>query len=164
MNCARARWLEDMPLLRAVLGLREDLRAGFGHQEGVLELGGEAAVLGAYGPFVIVIEHGLPGANVEHRLDREADAGRDNFARVAGMGKVRDARVLVELTADPVALVLFHDLATVGAGMVEDGGPDVDDSTVRLDRTDPAVKTVKGHLHQSSRGVGNLADQESLRL
>ena len=92
-----------MPFLGAVLRECENLRASFGHQDCVLELSGEAAVLGADGPAVGLIDFSFPIAFVEHWFDRQASAGTDDGFAGLQIGKVRDAGLLMETAADSVA-------------------------------------------------------------
>ena len=95
-----------MAFLRAVLGLGHDLRSVVSDEDGVLELGGEAAVGGADSPVVAAVEFGFGRSEVQHRFDREAHAGVDDDPFGAGGGAMGDAGVLVALLADAVTLGL----------------------------------------------------------
>ena len=71
-----------MSALRAVFRDRQRLRTMLGHQDGVLELGGEAAVFRPHGPAVAFALNRIFDAGVDHRLDGEAQFP----ARAAGGG------------------------------------------------------------------------------
>src|SRR6476619_3885072 len=84
----------------------EDLGAVVGDGDGVLEVGGAAAVDGDDGP--AVVEHlGLGGARVHHRLDGEHVPLLELHAP-ARRPVVGDLWVLVHGGADAVAYVLTH--------------------------------------------------------
>src|SRR5262245_36357045 len=91
----------------------------------MLELSGQAAILGADCPAVSFAEHGLFGARVDHRLDREADTRL--HARAAGFrrGIVRHRWWLVKLAADAVADVFLHDAEVVLSGPLDDRLADI---------------------------------------
>ena len=69
-------------------------------------------------------------AGVDHRLDREAQAGLEPLAAGFGRGDVRDRRRLVELPADAVADVFLDDAEAVLAGVADDRVADVADAAV----------------------------------
>src|SRR5579872_2343460 len=82
-------------------GEREDDRAVRGDGDGVLHVGGAAAVAGADGPAVVVGVAVVVAAGHEPRLDRDDQAGGELHAllRAAVVG---DVRVLVHGPPDPV--------------------------------------------------------------
>src|SRR3954468_1660908 len=61
--------LELKPLLGAVFCQSQDFRPRLRHQNGVFELGGEAAIFGPYCPAIVRIDHRMPGAGVDHRFN-----------------------------------------------------------------------------------------------
>src|SRR5690348_12659213 len=87
--------------------LREDLRTVVRDRDRVLEVGGQRSVAGHDRP-AIRLHDDLVAAEREHRLDRQADAGRE-LHPADPRAVVRDLRSLVHLGADPVADELTHD-------------------------------------------------------
>src|SRR3546814_18734223 len=82
-------------------GVGQDLATIAGHQQGVLELGTAATVLGDHRP--VVLPHvPLVGAQVEHRLDGEGQP-RTDVVVVVRVVVVSTAKTGVEVRADGVA-------------------------------------------------------------
>src|SRR5205823_1680849 len=108
---------------------RQDLGAVVGDRDRVLEMGRQRAVTGHNGP-AIGLDRDVAAAEGQHRLDREADAGRELHALDAGP-VVRDLRLLVHLRPDPVADELPDDPVPVWRGDVLDGAGDVAEIGVR---------------------------------
>lgn len=142
---------EFVAFLRTVFRERENFGASFGHQDCVLELRGEAAVLSADGPAVGFVDLGFPIAFVEHRFDRQAGAGADH--RFAGLqvGEVRDAGLLMEAAADSVALEFADDLEALILGEAINRSANVDDSAERFDGVDANPHRVERGLHEAFR-------------
>src|SRR5207248_9381445 len=86
---------------------RENLAAGVGDSDRMLELGGERAVAGDRGPAVVEHLHG-GAAEVDHRLDGGDHAGLElgPGARAAG---VDDLGAVVEHAPDPVPAKVADD-------------------------------------------------------
>src|SRR3989304_3409699 len=91
---------DGQALARGVVG-GEDPRPFGGDGDGMLEVGGEAAVRGAHGP-AVVVPAPLRAAEHEHRLDGQAEA-RLELPPARGETVVRDLGILVHLGADAVS-------------------------------------------------------------
>ena len=152
-----------MAFLGAVLRERENFWASLGHQDRVLELSGEAAVLSADGPAVGFVDFGFPIAFVEHRFDGEAGAGTDDCFAGLQIGEVRDAWLLMETAADSVALEFAHDLVALILREAIDRAADVDDSAEGLDGVDADPHRVERRLHKPFHVRSDFADQECFR-
>lgn len=151
---------EFVAFLGTVFRERENLWTFLGHQDRVLELSGEAAVLGADGPAVGLIDFGFPIPFIEHRFDRQAGTGtNDRFARLQ-IGKVRDAGLLVETTADSVTLELADNLVVLLLREAIDRSSDVDDSAERLDGVDADPQSIERRLNEAFGVRSDFADQE----
>src|SRR5436190_8040569 len=100
-----------MPPLRSLRRDGERLGALFGHHDRVLELRGEAAVLGAHRPAVALAKECIARAGVDHRLDGEANARLKSLAARFGRGGgiVGNRWRLMKLPADAVADIFLHD-------------------------------------------------------
>src|SRR3970282_198765 len=119
---------DGQALARGVVG-GEDPRPFGGDGDGMLEVGGEAAVRGAHRPAVLVHAHPL-AAEHDHRLDGQAEA-RLELPPARGETVVRDLGILVHLGADAVSHGGAHDAPAVRDGHVLAGGGDVADVTAR---------------------------------
>src|SRR6266545_3680863 len=85
----------------------QDLGAVLGDRDGVLEVGGEAAVGGDRRP--VVLEHAhLPGSRSHHGLDGQDHPGLEHRA-AAGLAEIRDLRLFMQLAANAVAHERPHD-------------------------------------------------------
>jgi hypothetical protein len=101
----------------------EDERAAGGDHDRVLELGDEAAVGRAQRPAVVALDR-MGGAGREERLDGQHEA-LPQHGLVVGVLDAGDARRLVQVAADPVAVEVGDDTEAVAAGPPLDGSADV---------------------------------------
>lgn len=139
--------------LGAILRERQNFGAFLGHQNRVLELGREAAVLSADGPAIGFVDFGFPIPLVEHRLDRQAGTGTNDGLAGLQIGEVRDAWLLMETAADSVALEFADDLEALVSGKTIDGSADVDDSAEGLDGMNADPHGIECGLYETL-GVG----------
>lgn len=124
----------------------EDLGPAVDAGQGVLELGGAAAVPGDRGPLVVP-DHHLGRAEGEHGLD-----GEGHTLGQGGVGEavvvVGDLQAGVELGAHPVADELPHHPQAGAAGAGLDGPADGRYRRPRPHRLDPGVERGPGLDHQ----------------
>src|SRR6185503_16664811 len=151
-----------MPTLRAELRQRQDLDAGLGDHDGMLELSGEAAVLRSHSPAVALGKQRLFGPGVDHRLDSEADAGLEFLAAGFRSGIVRDRWRLVILPPDAVANIFFDDTKAAPLGDADDRLADFREATIRAAGVDGCPESVVGTLHHAASQVRRGADDECL--
>ena len=152
-----------MAFLGAALRECEYLRAFLGHQNRVLELSGEAAVLSAHRPAVGLVDLGFPNSFVEHWFDRQASAGADDGFTGLQIGEVGNARLLVEIATDTMTLEFANDLVALILREAIDRAADVDDSAERLDGSDADPHRVEGGLHQVFRLRRDVPDEKCFR-
>src|SRR5690554_454741 len=135
------------------------LDAGLGDQQGVLPLGGEAAVLGHRGP--AVAEHlGAVVADVDHRLDGEAHAGGELDVRLGGVAVVvQHLGVLVEAGADAVAAEVPHHRVAAHLGVALDGPGQLGEARAGAHQGDAAVEALLGDAAEAL-ALDDLADHE----
>ena len=136
-----------MAFLGAVLRECENLRAFLRHQNRVLKLRGEAAVLSADGPAVGLVDLGFPNSFIEHRFDGQASAGTDDGLSGLQIGEVRNAWLLMEIATDSMTLEFANDLVALILREAIDGAADVDDSAEWLDGSDADPHGVEGGLY-----------------
>src|SRR3954468_6109842 len=134
-------------------GHGKHLRPILGHRDGVLEVGGEAAVGRLHGP-AVVQQDGAGPAHVDHGLDGEhvADLELDPAARRAVVGNLG---FLVHGRADPVADVLPNHRVPGALGDALDGVADVGQPVAVADLGDGRLQALLGDLHHPA---GVLAD------
>src|SRR5690349_15217519 len=104
------------------LDARQDLGTVIRHRDRVLEMGRQRTVERRDRPAVRP-DLDVSGPEGEHRLNREADAGRELHPADA-RSVVRDLWLLVHLRADPVADELPDDPVAARSGDVLDGTRD----------------------------------------
>ena len=158
-----ARHSKLVAFLRAVFRECEDLRAFLSHQNCVLELGREAAVLSAHGPSVGLVDLGFPNPLVEHWFDRQASAGADDGFAGLQIGEVWNTRLLMETATDAVALEFANDLVALIFGKPIDGSADIDDAAEGLDGSDTDPHRVERGLHQAFRLRRDVPDEKCFR-
>src|SRR5690349_15463766 len=88
------------PRLIPLMPRRENSRTVCGDRDGELEVRRERAVFGVNGPAVVAHADERP-AGIDHRLDREHRSLLQQRS-LAGVPVVRDLRLLVHLTPDPM--------------------------------------------------------------
>ena len=152
-----------MAFLGAALRECEYHRAFLGHQNRVLELSGEAAVLSAHRPAVGLVDLGFPNSFVEHWFDRQAGAGADDGFAGLQIGEVGNARLLMEIATDSMTLEFANDLVALILREAIDGAADVDDSAEWLDDADADPHGIERGLHEAFGLRTDLADQKCLR-
>src|SRR3546814_15597294 len=104
----------------------EDLVAVGGHQDGVLPLRRQLAILGDRGP-AIAKQAGFRATLVDHRLDGEGHAFLELHAG-AGTAVMQNLRLLMEDLADAVATVFADHGEPILLGMFLDDFTDVPES------------------------------------
>jgi hypothetical protein len=154
--------LELVAFLGAGFGEGHGFGAVLGHEDGVLELGGEAAVFGTNGPTVALALHGILDASVDHRLDGENEAGLEALPAGFRCGNVGDSWRLMEIAADAVADIFLDDGEAELAGVADDGVADVGDAAVGLEVVDSQPERVERALHDATGEVGGRADDKGL--
>src|SRR6478609_7144650 len=128
-------------------GKREDLVAGLGDEDGVLELRGALAVLGDHGP-VVGPHLPLVGAQVEHGLDRERHARLDDRVVCRRRVVVGHDQTRVEGRADAVAGEVTHHAVAEPLGVAGDHAADHVDLATRDGGLDTAHHRLVGPLHE----------------
>lgn len=151
---------ELVTFLRSILRQRQNLRAFLGHQNCVLKLSGKAAVLGADGPAIGLVDLGFPDTLVDHWLNRQTGAWADDGFAGLQIGEVRDTRFLMKIAADSVPLEFANHLKALIPSKTVDGSANIDDSAKRLDGTDADPHRIERNLHESLGIWRDLADQK----
>src|SRR3972149_683774 len=105
-----------------LLRQRQHFGATITDGDGVLEVGGEAAVYGADRP-VVIVAPGAPVTHVHHGLQGQHHALHQDGPPVR-RAVVRHLGILVHLTADAVAHVLSHHREAEGLRVLLDGAGD----------------------------------------
>src|SRR6478609_1730140 len=103
---------------------RQDAGAGGRDGDGVLDVGGPAAVGGAHGPAVVVDQVAVPAARQQHRLEGDDETGLQPWAG-AGATLVRDVGLLVHLPPDAMATMVLEHPVAASTGRASDGVGDV---------------------------------------
>ena len=116
------------------------------HRDGVLPVGGQAAVSGRHGPAIRLHACGVITQR-EHRLDGQAQADLD-AATLATGAVVGDLRFLVHLVADAVPDVGTHDAVAMLEADVLDGAGDVLEGVARQCRADTRQHRLAGRGHE----------------
>ena len=138
---------------------REDLVAGRGHPDRVLELRRQRAVLGHRGPAVAQHLH-LIAAGIDHRLDGEEHALAQHRP-VVGPAVMQDRRRVVKHPPDAVAAEIAHHRIAVALGIALDRVADRADTHARPHHRDAAHHRLVGDVDQLSRlHPDALADKE----
>src|SRR5699024_4286304 len=141
------------------IGPSQDVRAGLGHHQGVLELGRALPVLRHHSPGVVP-DIPLDRAEVEHRLDGEDHARLDHLG-VGGCGVVvGDDETGVELASDSVPAVVADDAVVEALSVLLDDPTDDVDLPSRSDGLDPTHHRLVGAFDQQAGGLVDLAGIE----
>src|SRR5207342_1075951 len=133
-NQASARSGRNERLLGVALRQREDLDAGCGHADRVLELRRQRAVARHRGPAVGQDFH-MRLAEIDHRLDREEHAGLQHHA-LAGAADMDDVRFVVEHAPEAMAAEIAHHAHALRFDETLDGVADVAGGGAGLHRGD----------------------------
>src|SRR5271170_3708507 len=128
---------------------REDLIAGGGYADGVLELRRQRAVLGDRGPAVAQNLH-LPASSVDHRLDGE-DHSLVHNGPLVGLAVVQDRRGIVKDAAHTVAAKVSHHRKAVTLGIALDRVADGPDASTGTYDGDAAHHRLIGYVDEPSR-------------
>src|SRR3984957_2969946 len=144
-------------LVEAVRGQRENLDAGLGDADAVLELRRQRTVAGHRGPAVGQHLH-MGAAEIDHRLDGEEHARLEHntLARPADMD---DVRLVVEQPAQAVAAEIAPHAHVLGFDIGLDGVADIAGGAAGPDRGDAAHHALIGDLDQPLGAAGNFADR-----
>src|SRR5580658_261503 len=144
-------------LVEAVGRQRENLDAGLGDADAMLELRRQRAVAGHRGPAVGQHLH-MGAAEIDHRLDGEEHARleHDALARPADMD---DVRLVVEQPAQAVAAEIAHYAHVLGFDIGLDGMADIAGGAAGPDRGDAAHHALVGDFDQPLGAPGNFADR-----
>ncbi len=140
------------------IAAREHVDTIVGDEHGVLELGRPFAV-GGHGCPVVVPHLVLPGAEGDHRLDRE-DHARLHDHVVTSVVVVQHLNVGVELLTDAVADERPHHAVFVLVGVFFDGSANVGERAIGLHGLDALPHAFFGHADELSVGLVDLADEE----
>ena len=124
----------------------------------MFELGGALAVGGDRGP-VVVPHLVLPGAESDHRLDREHHARLHDHV-VACVVVVQHLDVGVELLTDAVADEGPYHSELVGVSVVFDSTADVGERPIGLDGFDAPPHAFLGDSDEFAIGVVDLTHEE----
>ncbi len=124
----------------------------------MLELGGAGPVRG-HGRPAVAPHPGPPVAHRDHRLDREGHADLDRLVETRVV-VVTDLQIGVELLADPVADEVAHHAEPLGFGVILDRLADGVDRVARHRGGDAEGGAVAGDLHQFTRALVDVADEE----
>ncbi len=136
----------------------QHLAAILGHQQGVLPLGGVAAILGGHGPAILRVDLAVVLLAVDHGLDGEAHARFE--LQLAAVAVVQDLRLFVELGPDAVTAVVTYHGET---GLLDDGldhGADLGDAHAGTHLLDGGVEALLSHLAELATQRGGLAHDE----
>src|SRR3954469_13721757 len=136
----------------------ENLHAGFGDTDRMLELGRQRTIAGDRGPAVAQHLHAI-AAQIDHGLDGEEHAGLQGNA-AAGLAVMDNVGQGVEHLAQAVATeVAHHGALLLAFGIRLDGIADVAGGGARLHRRDAAHHGFIGDLDQPFGPALDLADR-----
>src|SRR3990172_8211346 len=131
------------------LGQSEHFRLAVPDRHGVFEVRGQRAVQRAHGPVVRILLC-PPVAQVHHRLDGDHHTGAQDLPG-PGRPVVRDLRVLMHLTADPVPHVLAHHGHPLRLHVRLYGRADIADAGARAGGADAPPERLARDLDQPLR-------------
>ncbi|VXA81772.1 conserved hypothetical protein [Aeromonas veronii] len=143
----------------SVIGAQgKHLAAILGHQQGVLPLGGVAAILGGHGPAILRIDLAVILLAVDHGLDGEAHACFQ--LQLAAVAVVEDLRLFVELGTDAVAAVVTHHGET---GLLDDwlnNSANLGNAGTRTHLLDSGVEALLRNLAELAAQRGGFTHDE----
>lgn len=148
----------------AVLGLGQNLRPLFCHQDRVFELGRQASVSGSDGPIVLGVKFRESSTGVNHRLDGETHSGKQSFLTALAVGNVRDVGILMKSSTETVSDVLANDRESPLIGFFNDVIPDHTHRTTRFQSGDRAMHSIECALADRASFFANGPNQECFGL